>query len=313
MGYAVLDDRNIRQEFFKRLDQAERGSWAGKVASVFNSDRLTEEYRWLGNIPAMREWIGSRKEQPIRSDVYRLTNKPYESTLAVYREELRRDKTGQLLIRIGEQAAAAVSHWEELLSALIIAGETTDLCYDGQFYFDTDHVSGASGTQTNDLTATEVPAANVGTTTAPTSTELSNIFLQMVQHLYSLKDDVGQPINQNAKSFLVMVPTAFWAAAAQVLTKEFLTQGVSNPARDIGINFEVVQNPRLTWTTKLAMFRMDGAMKPLIMQSEQEMLIQSLQDGSEEDFKNRRFLYGISNWRTVGFGLWQHAALVTLS
>ena len=63
---------------------------------------------------------------------------------------MRRDKTGQIDIRIREQVQRAQAHWAKLLSDLIIAAEST-VCYDGQYFFDTDHSEGDSGTQDNDL------------------------------------------------------------------------------------------------------------------------------------------------------------------
>lgn len=312
MGYPVLDDRNIRREFYRAYSVAEAGSWASRIAVLFNSDRAIEDYKWLGGAPIMRKWVGGRLEKGIRDEAYTIRNEPYEATLPVFKSDLRRDKTGMLNLRIAEMAGRAVTHWEKLLSDIIIAGEVS-LCYDGQAFFDTDHVSGDSGTLTNDLTATEVPAADVATTTAPTAAELANILVQMIQHMYTFTDDRGEPINQNAREFIAMVPTPYMANLLTALSAQYLTNGVSNPVVANGFSITPLVNPRLTWTTKLAMFRADSVMKALIMQSETGIETEVLGAGSDEAFKNARYLFGINANRAVGYGYWQHAAIVTLS
>ncbi|MFK5283404.1 Mu-like prophage major head subunit gpT family protein, partial [Lacticaseibacillus paracasei] len=78
-----------------------------------------------------------------------ITNKHYENTLEVALRDLRRDKTGQIQARIQDFADRQLTHWASLLSTLIINAPST-VCYDGQFYFDTDHSEGSSGTQSND-------------------------------------------------------------------------------------------------------------------------------------------------------------------
>jgi phage major head subunit gpT-like protein len=310
MGYAVLDDRNIRREFFKAYSVAEAGLWATQIGMQFPSDRGTEEYKWLGGAPLLREWLGGRLEQGIRDEAFEIKNKKYESTLPVFLDDLRRDTTGQLRVRIGEMASRAAVHWESLLTALIVANGT---CYDGQNFFSATHSSGDSGTLLNLLTNTQVPAADVGTATAPTATEMASILPQVVQHMYGYKDDKGEPINQNATTFMVMVPVNMMASLVQALGKEFLTNGVSNPSRGIGLTFLPIVNPRLTGTTVMYIFRADGPMKAFIMQEEYGITTQMLGAGSDEEFKNDRHLFGIKASRAAGYAMWQYAAKLTLS
>jgi len=306
MGLKDFSDRNIRSEFFKRLDLAEAGSWASRIAMRVGSDREIETYRWLGASPAMREWIGGRQEGALRDEVYTITNRPFEATLSIDENDLRRDKTGQILARIGELATRAASHWESLLSTLII-NTAGALCYDGQLFFDTDHVSGSSGTLTNLLGATEVPASNVTTATAPTVSELSNVILQTIAHMYTFKDDIGEPLNQNAKSFVAYVPTSFMASAIGAISTPFLASGANNPLIASGFQLSWIVDPRLTWTDSLAVFRADGM--PLIMQDEVPVRFRT----KDELFANHRVLYGVDASRNAGFGMWQHAAKVVLT
>ena len=50
-----------------------------------------------------------------------------------------------------------------------------------------------------------------------------------------------------------------------------------------------------------------------ILQEEEGAKVEAVAEGSEEEFKNNRHLYGVRCIRNVGYGMWQHAARATLS
>jgi phage major head subunit gpT-like protein len=262
--------------------------------------------------PVMREWIGGRLAKGFSENGITIVNKHYEATLEVLRSEQRRDKTGQVMVRIAELARRTNAHWASLLTTLIQNGEST-ACYDGQFFFDTDHSEGDSGTQDNDITS------NVGTTTAPTAAEAEAAVLAAAQQIISFKDNVGEPMNEDASSFLVMVPVPFMAPFASALNNPIIENATGTGSRTNtltnlgGFSFQLAVNPRLTWTTKFAVFRTDSSTKAFIRQTEEDVRMEAIAEGSEEEFKNDRHLYGVSAWRNVGYGFWQDACLVTLT
>lgn len=141
-----LSSRAIIGRFFQRLEVVQAQSWVNQIGMYFSSDQESETYKWLGQSPAMREWIGGRHAKGFRENGITIANKKFEATLTVPVDWLRRDKTGQLQVRIDELVGRTVTHWGSLLSSLILAGESA-ACYDGQFYFDTDHSEGDSGAQ----------------------------------------------------------------------------------------------------------------------------------------------------------------------
>jgi hypothetical protein len=81
----------------------------------------------------------------------------------------RRDKTGQIRARMAEFAInAAQTHWAELVLDARSSTAPTSLCYDGQYFFDTDHTEGENTTnQSNSITVTlstlSINAPNHGT------------------------------------------------------------------------------------------------------------------------------------------------------
>jgi len=316
-----LSSRAIIGRFFNRLEAGFDRSWASRLGMLFQSDQASESYKWLGMSPAMREWVDGRQAKGLRSNGITIENKEFEATLAIALKDLRRDKTGQILVRVDEMADRANAHWEKLLSNLILAG-ASDLCYDGQYFFDTDHSEGDSGTQTNNITDTEVAALNVATATAPTAAEMADAIMGVIGYFYQYLDDQGEPMNGEARNFLVMVPvlTTWWGSALTAVSANLLNKAagsLDNPMQSVyrqGINVEVVANPRInTWTTSFAVFRIDGAVRPFILQEEEPVTIEALAEGSDEEFKNNRHLYGVKASRNVGYGYWQHAIKATLS
>jgi hypothetical protein len=274
MGLKELSSRDIVGRFFERLESAGSLAWISQVSMLFPTDQETENYKWLGFSPSLRQWVGGRQKKGVRVNGVSITNVIYESTLGISVDDKRRDKSGQIDIRIAEMVDDAINHWSTLLSTLIINGETS-LCYDGQAFFDTDHTEGDSGTQTNDLSGSDYSELSAVTTpTNPTADELANVIVKMIQHVYSLKNDQGRPMNQRAQNFLLMVPVPFYGNAVKAVYGQTLNVGTGvtdNPVaalRNRGISIEVVANPELTWTTKMALFRTDGNAKPLIRQVE---------------------------------------------
>jgi len=316
MDQSGLSSRAIIGLFYEILEASKDLAWPFRVGMEFTSDQESETYKWLGSSPMMREWIGGRLAKSLRENGITITNKEFEATLEIATKDLRRDKTGQIKIRIGEMADRTNQHWASLLSTIIKNGGAT-VCYDNQYFFDNDHSEGDSGTLSNLLTVSDYSDLNVTTPANPTADELIKVILKLVQHMYSLKDDRGEPLNENARKFMLMVPVNMWAAAMQACTKNLISTGtgaIDNPLLgNDGFSIEPVSNPRFTTTTELYLFRADGRAKPFILQNEVDVQIDAIAEGSEEEFKNKRHLYGVSASRNVGYGLWQQAIKATLS
>ncbi len=308
MGAVTLSSRAIIGEFYNTLEQNTGAIWVPGVSAMFESNQESETYKWLGMAPAMREWVGGRHAKGFRENGITIVNKTFESTLEVLLNEMRRDKTGQIMVRVRELAERTNAHWAKLLSALIVNAESA-VCYDGQYFFDTDHSEGDSGTQSNDI------QSNITTTTAPTAAEMETAILKNVEQLLGFKDDQGEPMNEEAMRFLVMVPVSFMAATAAALKNPVIVDGSGSRTNTItnlgGFQFELAVNPRLSWTEKFAVFRTDGQTKPFIRQEEEGVTVSAIAEGSELEFNENKHRYGVKAIRNVGYGYWQHACLTT--
>lgn len=109
-----------------------------KVATRVPSSSASNTYGWLGQFPALREWVGDRVLKDMAAQAYQVQNKLYEGTVAVKRTDIEDDNVGVYTPLFAEMGRAAKAHADQLVFALLAAGETTT-CYDGQNFFDTDH------------------------------------------------------------------------------------------------------------------------------------------------------------------------------
>ncbi len=115
-----------------------------RIATLVPSTTKQEKYAWLGQFPRMREWLGDRQIKSMASHDYAIKNKKFESTVAVPRDDIEDDTYGVYTPLFGEMGYSAATHPDELVFGLLAAGFATP-CYDGQYFFDTDHpVGGAS-------------------------------------------------------------------------------------------------------------------------------------------------------------------------
>lgn len=302
----LLTSRAVIGEFYNRLAIAP-ANWIDRYAMRIQSSQDTENYAWLGQVPTMREWIGGRLAKDLPEYRYSLRNKDHEATLEINVKDMKRDKSGQIMVRIGELAQRALSYPAKLMSTLIANGEST-VCYDGQFFFDTDHSEGASGSQSNDLTF----AAATGTT--PTVPEMRDAIMASIQAIVGFKDDVGEPMNEGAATFEVMVPIALLSTALSAVNLPVIDQGAANIiSAQNAFSITVVPNARLTDATKFYTFRTDGQTKPFIIQEEEPLQIDAIAEGSELEFKERKHWYGVLWAGNVGYGFWQHGALTTFT
>lgn len=126
----------IKQTFQKGIDSVEPEYT--QIATVVPSSTASNTYDWLGELPEMREWIGERVLNDIKTHAYTVSNKLYESTIAVKRTDIEDDNLGTLTPLAQAHGRRASQHPDKLVFAALKAGHE-QMCYDGQNFFDTDH------------------------------------------------------------------------------------------------------------------------------------------------------------------------------
>ncbi len=125
-----------RDDFNKGITSA-KPQWQ-EVASLITSTTKSNTYGWLGKFPMLREWVGDRVINDMQAHGYTITNKTYEGTVGVDRDDIEDDNVGIYSPIFEEMGRASNIQPDQLIYALLSAGIST-LCYDGQNFFDTDH------------------------------------------------------------------------------------------------------------------------------------------------------------------------------
>lgn len=314
-----ITSRQVIGSFYKALAASTGAPWLDLVSNYFTSDQALEEYAFLGMTPAMREWVGGRNAKGLLENAFSIRNKHFEATVDVLLRDLRRDKTGQIMIRINEMARRANSHWGSLISDLIVAGASAP-CYDGQYFFDTDHSEGSSGTQSNSITIdlSDYPVVKAGTVTLPSVAEMQFAIAKAIEAIVGFVDDQGEPMNDDASQFLVMPPIEYMNVAMQAVATPVQVAETQTALQALKSNFDirVMPNPRLSTLAasyQFVVFRTDSYLKSFIRQEETGVQLKVKGAGSEYEFDNDAHQYGIDTWRNAGYGMWQNSCLVTLA
>jgi len=316
MGIKKITERQVIGWFYMALAAAVGLGWINEVSNFFTSDQESEEYAWLGMSPVLREWLGGRQAKGFNENSIKIVNKHFEATEKFLVKDMRRDKTGQIKARIMEMAKRTNTHWASLLSTLILNG-AAGVCYDGQYFFDTDHSEGESGTQSNDISVdiSGLPVSVHGSVGYPSVPEMQLAIVQGITQIVGFKDDQGEPMNEDASKFLVKVPLSLMNVAKQAVATPMQVSESQTVLEALKQDFSitVAANPRLSsWTDQFAVFRTDSYIKSFICQEETKVMLKVKGAGSTYEFDNDAHQYGVDTWRNVGYGYWQNACLVKM-
>jgi len=279
-----LSTRGIRGAFFKRLTERALASWANRFANMFTSDQPVETYKFLGQVPAMRAFRGARNTKSPTPFTLSIANDTFEASVRVDKDDWRRDKVGQILARLNDMAGRAATLPQKTLSAVL---EANGNAYDGAALFS--DRSSASIVRVNNALSTDIT-----TPSAPSTAEFSAAVALCIDTLMSAKDDQGEPLNEDAMQFDVMVPTKYQGVAAAAVSAAYTSAGVSNPLLSYPAQVRVVTNPRLTAPSSTGVFyvaRADAEVKGLIWQDELDTEWEDLVEGSDYAVLNRAYLF----------------------
>jgi len=122
--------------------------WA-QIAMQIPSTTATETHGWLNDIPGLREWIGPRVANGVESKKLTVTNKKFEGTIEMKREDIEDDKLGLYrTIQAPGLGMEAAIYPEELILGALLYGTTSKWVDDTEFFSDARTI-GSSGTIDN--------------------------------------------------------------------------------------------------------------------------------------------------------------------
>jgi len=293
--------RDITAKFDNGVDSAQ--PFYPSVCYDASSVRSSEKYGWIGNMPGMREWVGDRQFSELRSANFVIDNKHFESSLAIKKTDIADDNLGQYGPIMEQLGIEAAHHPDELWFNALELGEST-ACFDGQFFFDTDHSWGKSGTQSNDLTSTVV------STSAVTVAELKTAIRAAVKQMLGFKNDQGKlyhrPTVSRLNDLTLLVPLALRDVAYDALESQLL----SNSTNVIVDRPTIVASPYLTSSVKFYLFKTGDPVKPFVFQ-QREPLSRMMKGLDDIEIKDVKFMTEARY--NVGYFAWWTAVLTTLT
>lgn len=254
-----------------------------RLCTTVPSTGADEQYGMLGAMPGVREWIGDRQFNSLRGAHFTITNKKWETSVAVEKDDIDDDRLmmyGPVLENLGMEA---MQHPDELLLTTLEAGTST-ACFDGQFFFDTDHSWGDSGTNDNDLTGAIVDKD------APTETEFRAAYHTARQTMLGYTNDQGKklirPTVRPLPNLVLLVSPNQELAANQAINKTFVSSGETNIVLD---KPAIVACGGLTTTDVFYLLNLSQPLKPFVFQARQPVQRQ-MKGMDDREFKDVKFM-----------------------
>jgi phage major head subunit gpT-like protein len=291
-----LTEAGLKSEFFDAYNAAPNHYL--QLATRVPSSLPDEKYRFLGNLPQVREWGTGRSLHGLATESYVAHNRRYELSLEVDADEVADDQTGQIMLRVRELGGVAASHKDYLLGTLLVNGATANyVAYDGQMYFSAAHVSGESGTQSNVLTPAATDADN------PTLAEFKAAVQAAIARMMSFKNTKGQSLRLTPTGLKIVVPASMYFVALEAVGATAIA-ATDNVMKGIA---QTMHLPEVTDTDVFYLLKVDDAVRPFVFQDREPLEFEHIGPGSEMFFKRRMHWYGVTARYAIAYGRWQYA------
>lgn len=265
---------------------AETVSEYQKIATVIPSSTAENSYKWLGQMPSLREWIGEREIQHLDSYGYTIRNKKFEKTLAVPRDDIEDDQYAIYTPFFSQMGEEAATHPDDLCFGLLAQG-FTEKCYDGKAFFASDHPSG------------DKTFSNVGKKKLDRDS-----YVEARTAMMSVAGDKGKSL-RIVPDLLVVSPKN--EMAARHILEADRVDGTSNVLKGTA---DILVTPQLAGKNEEKWFLLctKRFLKPLIYQMRKPLkLVQLTKEDDINVFMRDEYLYGVDGRSNAGFGFWQMA------
>lgn len=304
---AVAKLRSLTAKFDNKVRATE--AFYPTLCTVVPSNGADEEYGMLGSVPSVREWLADRQFHSVRAAKFTIENKLWESSVQVRRTDMDDDRMGLYNGMFESLAVRAKRHPDKLLLGNLVVNATSAACLDGQYFFDTDHSWGDSGTQDNDKTSDIVSAS------APTLDEFKAALNGALTAMLSFKDDKGELLHDDVvmgmnggMELILLCPLKYWEVANRATTAGIQ---VNNGETNVPIaTAKVIPTPHITGDY-FDLYRTDSPFKPYIFQARQPLRTQMKYRAADIEFKDAKFMTEARY--NLGYGAWWNAVRHTFT
>jgi phage major head subunit gpT-like protein len=276
---------------FNNAFDAAPSQWQ-QTAMLVPSGSSQNDYAWLSLFPKMKKWIGDKVVKAFEAFKYTVVNDDWEATVEVDRNNIEDDTLGIYAPQAQMAGYSAKQLPDEIVSDLK-NNAFTNKCYDGQYYYDTDHPVGEAKTSTSNKGTAALSAASVALAKASYGAARTAIM--------SYTDDEGRPLGLIPN--VLEVPPALEEIGRMLLTYDKLEDDKPNPYKGTAT---LVVNPRLTSTTAWFLHCTQMPVKPFIYQERKApVFVQQTDEQNDNVFMRKKFRFGAEARAAGGYGFWQ--------
>lgn len=276
---------------FNKAFIAAPSTWQ-KIAMEVPSNSGQNDYTWLSNFPKMRRWIGAKVAKALEAYKYVVVNEDFEATVEVDRNHIDDDQLG-IYQPQAQMAGYSAAQLPDELVYEAVSGGFTKLCYDGQYFYDTDHPVGntsVSNKSTVALSRATLAAADASYGAARTA-------------MKKFKDEEGRSLNITPT--VLLVGPALETVGRALLTNGKLADGTENPYQGTA---ELVVDGRIESDTEWHLLDTSKPVKPFVYQPRKKPVFVSQTNPEAEDVYNlKKYKFGAEARAAAGYGFWQLA------
>jgi len=299
--FALLVNASVLNAVFTNLKTLFNKAFEGaptiweKTTMRVPSSGSQNTYKWLSGFPKMRKWVGDKVYKQLKAHTYTIVNDDYEATVVVDRNLIKDDEAGMVGVQ-AQDAGFSAKQWPDEIDADLKNGAFANLCYDNQYFYDTDHPvedgNGGVSSVSNKLTVALSNATNAAVTASYGAAR---------QMIMGFTDNEGRPLGLVPDTLEVC--SALEAVGNAIANNEKLADGTPNPYQG---TCKVVVNPRLTSTTQWMLHVTTRPIRPFIFQEREKPVFVAMTDINSPDVFNRKeFKFGAEARGAGGYGLWQ--------
>lgn len=274
---------------FNNAFSAAPAQW-NETAMLVPSGSSQNDYNWLSAFPRMKKWVGEKAIKSLEAFRYSIVNNDWEATVEVDRNHIDDDQLG-IYAPQAQMAGFSAKQLPDEIVADLKNNAFTSLCYDNQYFYDTDHpVAGAS--VSNKLTVALSAASQAAAAASYGAARIA---------IMSFKDDEGRPLNLIPN--VLEVPPALEATANLLVMSDKLADDTPNPYKGTA---RVLVNPRLTSSTAWFLHVTSMPVKPFVYQERKAPVFVQQTDPEADDVFNRKlFKFGAEARAAGGYAFWQ--------
>ncbi|WP_160286834.1 Mu-like prophage major head subunit gpT family protein [Pseudomonas knackmussii] len=293
----LVNKESIRAAFialktlFNNAFQAAPSTWE-KIAMKVPSSTGSNLYAWLSAFPRMRRWVGEKHIKNLKAYTYQVENEDWEATVEVDRNHIKDDQLG-IYAPQAQMAGFSAKQLPDEIVYELVNGAFDNTCYDGQYFFDTDHpVAGASVSNRSTTALSVATQADAKASYGAARTAMKKF-----------KDEDGRPLGINPN--VLLVGPGLEDTARALLTNDRLEDGKTNPYKGTA---ELVVDARIESDTAWFLLDTKWPVKPFIYQErEAPNFVQQTDPEADDVFNRKKFKFGAEARAAGGYGFWQLA------